>query len=204
MALLGGGFLLFFITVGVVWLLWKKWSKIPKFPEVLVGVFESFHFLFLFYILHCHMHISPEHENVFNPRAGPNPYFVCLLWDAFAVAVEEYSYNKPHTYCKVSGAFQYSVESPKLSFRVMIDIVVTITTFWRHASLLSTVIIQQHFKTFFYFLQFLGFAHKASKFMEILKWGGAGCNILVLLSFTVFISVYYGFLSFSSKIWQHE
>lgn len=48
MALLGVGVVLLFVIAGVVWVLSKKWSKIPKFPEVLVGVFESFHFLFHF------------------------------------------------------------------------------------------------------------------------------------------------------------
>jgi len=84
-ALLGGAFVLLFITVGVVWVLCKKWKKIPKIPEVLVGVFEYFHFLFLFlHLALCYMHISPKNV-VFNPF------------------VEEYPYNKTHTHCKVLG-----------------------------------------------------------------------------------------------------
>lgn len=34
-ALLGGGLVLLFVSVGVVWVLCKKWSKIPKVPQVL-------------------------------------------------------------------------------------------------------------------------------------------------------------------------
>lgn len=37
-ALLGGAFVLLFITVGVVWVLCKKWKKIPKIPEVLRSI----------------------------------------------------------------------------------------------------------------------------------------------------------------------
>ncbi|XP_048061837.1 interferon gamma receptor 1-like [Megalobrama amblycephala] len=37
-ALLGGGFVLLFITVGVVWVLYKKWNDWPKVPEVLRSI----------------------------------------------------------------------------------------------------------------------------------------------------------------------
>ncbi|KAL1263499.1 hypothetical protein QQF64_006238 [Cirrhinus molitorella] len=37
-ALLGGGTIVLFIIMGVVWLLCRKWSKIPKIPEVLRGL----------------------------------------------------------------------------------------------------------------------------------------------------------------------
>ncbi|XP_067242931.1 interferon gamma receptor 1-like [Chanodichthys erythropterus] len=37
-ALLGGGFMLLFITVGVVWVLCKKWNDWPKVPEVLRSI----------------------------------------------------------------------------------------------------------------------------------------------------------------------
>ncbi|XP_073691330.1 interferon gamma receptor 1-like [Garra rufa] len=36
--LLGGGTIMLFIIVGVLWLLCRKWSKIPKIPEVLRGL----------------------------------------------------------------------------------------------------------------------------------------------------------------------
>jgi len=47
LALLGGGFVLLCIIAGVVWVLSKKLDS--KLPQVLVCVFESFHFLFLFF-----------------------------------------------------------------------------------------------------------------------------------------------------------